>query len=278
MEILLDKNRLEKLLNSFYVITGLKFGIFDTNFKELYSTAEQSSFCKLIKDTQMGYAKCIACDEQSFKAAMLKKDIYIYRCHAGLIETCSPIIENEQVIAYLIYGQILDDTPYETQWEMAKEKCRWHHDTDELSSSFFKLERISSEKLTACAEIMSACTSYIWLKRVVQSYQQTDAQNLVSYINKNYERNLTLDEIADALNMSKTKLCTMAKSQLSKTVGQLIVYKRIEVAKTYLQTTDYSISEISIRIGIPDYNYFSRVFKLYEDITPTQYRSLFRKH
>lgn len=275
MEILLDKARLVRLLNSFYVITGFKFGIFDTHFKELFSTTEQSPFCRLIKDTQAGHAKCLACDEQAFKVAMSCKDTYTYRCHAGLLEACVPIIENEKVIAYLMYGQVLDDTPYEAQWNAAQERCRWHRRPEQLKESFFELERIPEERLEACAEIMSACTSYIWLKRVVQSYQQTDAQRLVSFIHQNYERSLTLDEIASELNMSKTKLCIMAKSQLNKTVGQLIVGKRLEAAKAFLQTTDLSISEISTRIGIADYNYFSRLFKVQEGLTPTQYKALF---
>ena len=275
MEILLDKARLVRLLDSFYVITGFKFGIFDSHFKELFSTAEQSPFCQLIKDTQAGHAKCLACDGQAFKTATANRDIYMYRCHAGLMEVCAPIVENETVIAYLMYGQILDDTPYEEQWNAAREKSGWHRRPDQLKEHFFGLERIPEARLVACAEIMSACTSYIWLKRVVQSYQQTDAQRLVSFIQQNYERNLTLDEIAVELNMSKTKLCIMAKSQLGKTVGQLIAGKRLEAAKTFLQTTDLSISEISTRIGIADYNYFSRLFKLQEGLTPTQYKTLF---
>ncbi len=275
MEILMDQAKLVRLLNSLYVITGLKFGIFDTHFNELFSTAEETPFCRLIKDTQAGEVKCAVCDEQAFETAMARKDVYIYRCHAGLLEACAPIIENGQVIAYLMYGQILDDTPCEAQWAEAKQRCGWHRQPELLKERFFSLERVPEERLAASAEIMSACTSYIWLKRVVQAYQQTDAQRLVSYIQQHYDRGLALDDIASELSMSKTRLCVMAKSQLGKTVGQLIADRRLEAAKALLQTSDLSIAEISARVGIADYNYFSRLFKAQEGLTPTQYRALF---
>lgn len=276
MDIFLDKGKLIKLLKSFHVVTGLKFGMYDTNFKELFTTADESSFCKLIHNTRIGLAKCDNCDAKAFKIARQHKDTFTYRCHAGILESCAPIIENEEVIAYLIYGQILDETSYDTQWRDTLEKCNWYSDVDLLKANFFNLERFSNEKLVASEEIMSACTAYIWLRRVVQSYKQTDAQRLVAYIDHNFEKDITLDTIATSLKMSKTKLCIMAKAVLNSTVGQLIAHKRFEISKIDLQTTDLSISEICAKVGISDYNYFSRWFRIKAGLTPTQFRAKYR--
>ena len=48
---------------------------------------------------------------------------------------------------------------------------------------------------------------------------------------------------------------------------------RIENSKRLLLETDYHISVIAEKVGIADYNYFSRVFRKYEGISPTEYRS-----
>ena len=39
-----------------------------------------------------------------------------------------------------------------------------------------------------------------------------------------------------------------------------------------LTTTDLPMNEISVRCGIPDYNYFSKVFKYSYGINPTEYK------
>lgn len=277
MDIILDNIKMEKLIYSFSLLTGLTFGIFDTNGKEIILCKNQPAFCELMRSSMQGNTKCLDSDAVSLKIASARKDIYRYRCHAGLVEACAPIIENGEVYGYLLFGQILDDdTSYEAQWETTQECCRWHKDLDLLKKMFFKLPRLSNEQITASIEIMKACTSYIVLQHIVQSYQQTDAEKILSHIHDNFDSNITLDSISAALSMSKTKLCSIAKNEFDSTVGELIIKKRIETAKTYLKTTDLCIYEIACSVGVSDYNYFSRMFKKQENMSPSQYRSLSR--
>lgn len=276
MNIFIDKEKLEKLLNSFFVITGIKFGIYDTNFKEIYTAGKRCDFCTLIQDTEYGLNKCFNCDAEALRLSKQKGEIIVYRCHAGLLESAAPIIESGEVIAYISFGQILDDSTYEDQWQYTLEKCKWHHDPETLKKYFFTIERISHLKLTAYSEITIACTSYIWLKRVIKAIQQTEAQKLISYIEQNYNRNIALDEIAKALSVSKTKICLIAQKQLGATVGKLLLNKRIEIAKSLLLTTNLSITEISEKIGISDYNYFGKIFHHHIGISPSLYRKKYK--
>jgi ligand-binding sensor protein len=276
MDIILDNNKMEKLIYSFSMLTGLTFGIFDTNYKEIILCKKFPAFCELMRSSLQGNQKCLDSDAVSLKIASARKDIYRYRCHAGLVEACAPIIENGEVYGYFVFGQILDETSYESQWETTQECCRWHKDLDLLKKHFFELPRLSNEQITASMEIMKACASYIVLQHIVQSYQQTDAERILNHIHDNFDNNITLDSISTALNMSKTKLCNIAKNQFNSTVGELIIKKRIETAKMYLKTTDLCIYEISCRVGVSDYNYFSRMFKKQEDMSPSHYRSLSR--
>jgi len=59
------------------------------------------------------------------------------------------------------------------------------------------------------------------------------------------------------------------------TVGKLITQKRIEAAKKKLIESDMPIREISEIVGIPDFNYFTKVFKRATGSTPSEYRSHF---
>ena len=44
------------------------------------------------------------------------------------------------------------------------------------------------------------------------------------------------------------------------------------LAKSLLEKTGLSIKEISLYIGIPDWNYFTKLFKKAFGITPTEYK------
>ena len=56
------------------------------------------------------------------------------------------------------------------------------------------------------------------------------------------------------------------------TIVDFVNKTRIENSCKLLENTDLHISAISEKVGIFDYNYFSRMFKKYIGKTPTQYR------
>ena len=84
--------------------------------------------------------------------------------------------------------------------------------------------------------------------------------------------------MALAFSVSKTKICMIAKKQLGSTIGKILLNKRIEVAKGYLLSTNLSITEISEKVGINDYNYFGKIFNNMMGIPPTLYRKINRKN
>ena len=225
MDIIFDKEKLKKLLDSIYILTGIKFGIHDSEFKEVLTVTKNCDFCTYIQDTEYGIKKCMDCDAEALRFAKQKGEVFIYRCHAGLLESATPIIENGEVIAYISFGQVLDDSPFEKQWINTYEKCKWHHDLDTLKKYFFTLDRISNKELMAYSEITTACTSYILLKGVIKTAQQSEAQKLISFIDQNYHENISLIDIARALSVSKTKVCLIAQKQLSSTVGKILAKK-----------------------------------------------------
>ena len=48
------------------------------------------------------------------------------------------------------------------------------------------------------------------------------------------------------------------------------------MAKELLEKTDYPIFQVADMVGYPNYNYFSRLFKKQTDMTPQEYRNLYR--
>lgn len=90
------------------------------------------------------------------------------------------------------------------------------------------------------------------------------------YINEQYGRDLSVDEIAEAQNLSKYHFMRLFKTETGQTLTQYIKELRMEKAKELLQTE--SVTNTAFAVGYNDSNYFSTVFKKHTSQTPTQYK------
>ena len=78
--------------------------------------------------------------------------------------------------------------------------------------------------------------------------------------------------ISDQLKVSNTYLSTSFKAKVGVGVVQYINELRIEQAKDLILTTDLSIKEIALAVGFTSDINFIRVFKKYEEKTPSSLR------
>lgn len=92
------------------------------------------------------------------------------------------------------------------------------------------------------------------------------------YINENISLDIDIDKICSAINISKYHFCRQFKKHTGMTVMKYILKTRIVLAKSELEKTNLSITEISERYGFSSVSYFCRVFKEEENCSPLQYR------
>lgn len=97
-------------------------------------------------------------------------------------------------------------------------------------------------------------------------------QSALSYIEANYNKPLTLQELADSVHLNTSYFSTLFKQSVGVNFSQYITSFRIKEAKKLLLTNKYSIEEISFRVGYQSSKYFIQIFKEYEKITPKQYQ------
>ncbi len=92
------------------------------------------------------------------------------------------------------------------------------------------------------------------------------------YINKNFTKNITLEDVSMAVNISSYYLSKIFKDSTGENFIDYLTALRIEKAKSLLSTTSYSMKEICQLSGWQDPNYFSKSFKKNVGVTPTEYR------
>jgi transcriptional regulator GlxA family with amidase domain len=106
--------------------------------------------------------------------------------------------------------------------------------------------------------------------------EQVDILSLgkvVSYIEGNYRNRITIAELAKKASMSEITLYRMFRKAFSMAPMDYIISVRIAAARSLLHNHKLSISEIALKTGFSDSNYFSRIFKKYVGVSPRLYRS-----
>ena len=274
MNVLFNSNRLSELLNNLQLLTGIWVNIFDADGKDIRLFGNTSAFCQHIQADPEGRRRCEDCDARAVEKCAALGRAYQYRCHAGLKEIVVPIYDQGVPIAYMVFGQLLDDTPQKQQWEATVKTLGWYGgDMLELKDAFSQIRQYSEREIKAFTEILEALTHYVLLEGMIHSAQYSDQQKLEMYIDQHYMEKLSLKQIAHDLNMGTTKLCAVAKKLSGDgSVTRLISQRRVQAAKRLLLREDIPISSVAERVGFSDYNYFTKIFKAIEGVTPSAYR------
>lgn len=274
MNILFDEEGLRKLIANLNVLTGVPANILDLSGRDINLFRGHPPFCRMLNDLPEGHERCVACDQCKIQRYQAESGFQHYRCHAGICEAIMPLYSKQNPVAYLAVGCYLDDTPIEEQWEYTRSLLDWWPDgPDALRNAFFQFRQCSKKEIQAYTETLEALSSYIQLKGMILTAEQTDLQKLELYLNQHYMEKLSLESISQQLHIGRTKLCSLAK-ELSggRTLSYLIVQRRIEAAKRLLMQSSLPISAIGEMVGISDYNYFSKVFRSATGVTPSTFR------
>ena len=98
-------------------------------------------------------------------------------------------------------------------------------------------------------------------------------KDAIKYIHENYNKNLSLEHVAQMINVSAPYLSSLFPKVLGTNFICYVQSVRIENAKEMLLTTALKVYEIAYRVGYDDEKYFSQVFRKTEGISPSQFRS-----
>lgn len=94
---------------------------------------------------------------------------------------------------------------------------------------------------------------------------------VTAYIENNYIKSITLDELAGVAGMSKRTLIRKFKDNLGTTPIDYLLRCRVAKASSLLLAGKSTISEIAFEVGFSDSNYFSRQFKKITGLSPRSY-------
>ncbi len=159
----------------------------------------------------------------------------------------------------------------------AHDPASFENTLDELysiadSSSYIKDMKIY-EKLSSLLTLLMEESWNPDLTRKQHAKKQ-NLQNIKDYIDSHYQEKITLDTLSEQFFINKYYLTRVFKEQFGVPVVSYLIQVRITHAKRLLRFTDHSIEQIGQECGIGDTNYFTRIFRKVEGVTPGGYRRM----
>ena len=169
-----------------------------------------------------------------------------------------------------------------TVWKLNNDNYFFYNNT-ELATTINKLIRecmstsVTKDALADLA-LQELIVRIIQTQTVIAIDQDTTTDSpihyIAEYIRKNITHTITLKELSEKACMSTTSFYRYFKRELGMSPIEFILNEKIKQAKKLLKNPGVQVNEVCFLSGFDDCNYFIRIFKKHEGITPKQYQML----
>ena len=141
-----------------------------------------------------------------------------------------------------------------------------------LSSAYHIGGAYSFEMLSAYMK--AVITALVYSKHSTNDETETIdlVQDLIRYIQSNYQNNLSNEVIAEEFHFHSSYLGRIFKQHTGSSIHQFLIDYRLNIAKELLRSQNSSIQSIALSVGFHDTHHFVKYFKKAVGKTPTEYR------
>lgn len=267
------------MLHDFFEITGIRIVVFDENCSELISCPKElPEFCRIIRSCETGRLACADCDRQGCIRAAEQRKTQIYRCHAGLIEAVTPLIVNDALVGYLLFGHVFSYASHEKGWKEIEKRCAGLPiDLEALKAACRKRPLTDENYVLSATHILLAVAGYLVMEHMAALRSDELAVQLDSYLAAHFTEHFTAPELCAEFGIGKTQLYKLSKQLYGCGIAAQVRNLRMERAEQLLlDHRELKLSEISARCGYGDYNYFISTFSRVVGCPPGVWRKSHR--
>lgn len=231
-------NSLESVIKDFYDCINIHARYVDSEFNLLYKTNSPLYVDNLINEVNLY-------DSIKINAASITKHTYYKSIHFIVM----PIVYTHYN-GYIIVGP-------------------------------FKSENICTDldipfKPLHCIDYIINTLKYIIRDKLNNKHGLSDyVENAIIYIHKNYYNDIKIDDLCSYLNINKSYFCRIFKKESGYTFSNFLNKFRVEKSKEFLTKNEDSILDVALSVGYNNHNYYSSMFKKFNNQTPMEFKNSF---
>lgn len=263
-------DEVERVFRDFHNLTHFLIVLYDSERHLITSyPGEMCTFCREVRKNEELAAECIGCDERGFDICDKTRKPYIYECHLGAIEAIAPIYAGDMNAGYLMFGQIRPSDP--SRLFASVERINADYGASLSREMVEEMTAAEDEFISSAVNMMTMCAGYLYANELIRATPNILMHQLKEFIRSNLGGDLTLESVCRHFYISRTKLYQLSRDAFGMGFSQFVRSERIREAKRLLRAGGMTVSEVAAEVGIPDDNYFIRIFREEVGSTPLRY-------
>jgi AraC-like DNA-binding protein/ligand-binding sensor protein len=271
---------------AFSDLTGLPIALQPVETWQLphHGKRNENAFCSLLSKKSRSCAACLQVQERLCQQAETDPGTVV--CPVGLCDTAVPVRMSDRLVGYLQIGQVFRKKPTETQFNKVVELCKkWGLDVprEQLRKAYFSGKVVTQKEHDSAIKLLNIFSQHLAMLSNQVFIQRENAEPPVitkarAYIQEHQTEEISLGQVAKAVNMSSYYFCKMFKKVTGINFTDYVARVRIEKSKNLLLNPNLRVSEIAFEVGFQSLTHFNRVFKKILGQSPTEYRAQLLAH
>ncbi len=265
---------------AFAEATGLPLGLrpVETFHFPLAGQKNENPFCALLARTNKSCSACLQMQQRIAETA--KVEAQTLRCFAGLCDTAIPVRVGENLIAFLQTGQVMLHRPSKREFRrVTRQLLDWGGEIDlkRIEEAYFQTRVVSKRQYESIIRLLAIFAQHLAALSNQLMVREEKAESPMigrarGYIAEHQSEELSLKEVARAVNTSAFYFCKMFKQATGLTFTDYLARVRVEKVKNLLLNPHKRVSEAAFEAGFQSLSQFNRVFKKIEGMSPSDFR------
>lgn len=243
-----------------------------------HGDAKENPFCALMAQSNHSCSACLQLQRKVEEEARLAPKTL--KCFAGLCDSAVPVRVGDNLIAFLQTGQVLLHTPSKAEFARTTRqllKFGTEVDMKRLEEAYFQTRVVNKKQhesiirlLSIFALHLSTLSNQLLVQEATAESPQVAKARI--FITDHQAEELSLSQVASAVNMSAFYFCKVFKKSTGMTFTDYLARIRVEKVKNLLLNPHKRVSEAAYEAGFQSLSQFNRVFRRIAGESPTVFR------
>jgi AraC-like DNA-binding protein len=267
-------------VKAYETTTGLPLALRQTGTFQspLHQSRNVNGFCALMAGANQSCAACLRMQQQMETDATLEAKTL--QCFAGLTESAVPVRVGETVFGHLQTGQVLLRAPSQSHFaKIVRQLDEWKVEIDRprLEAAYFATRVVAKKQYDSMVRLIAVFAQHLGTLSNQLIVQEAAAEmpaiaRARTFIAEHQSEQLSLSQVARAVNMSGFYFCKVFKRATGLTFTDYVARSRVEAVKKMLLNPHMRVSEAAYAAGFQSLSQFNRVFRRVAGESPSAYR------